>query len=53
VPFNPLHEQGYPSIGCQPCTSKVIPGENLRAGRWRDAAKRECGIHVVDSRGNP
>jgi phosphoadenylyl-sulfate reductase (thioredoxin) len=48
VPFNPLHEQGYPSIGCQPCTSKIVPGENLRAGRWRDASKRECGIHVAD-----
>jgi phosphoadenylyl-sulfate reductase (thioredoxin) len=51
VPFNPLHEQGYPSIGCQPCTSQIVPGEHLRAGRWRDASKRECGIHVVDPRG--
>jgi phosphoadenylyl-sulfate reductase (thioredoxin) len=46
VPYNPLHEQGYPSIGCTPCTSQIVPGENLRAGRWRDAGKRECGIHV-------
>ena len=46
VPFNPLHERGYPSIGCQPCTSQIVSGESLRAGRWRDAQKRECGIHV-------
>ncbi len=48
VPFNPLHERGYPSIGCQPCTSQIIPGEDLRAGRWRGASKRECGLHLVD-----
>jgi phosphoadenosine phosphosulfate reductase len=47
VPFNPLHEHGYPSIGCQPCTSPVVPGENLRAGRWRGTGKNECGLHVV------
>lgn len=46
VPFNPLHEKGYPSIGCQPCTSAVVPGENLRAGRWRGSAKKECGLHA-------
>ena len=46
VPFNPLHERGYPSIGCQPCTSAIVPGENLRAGRWRGAAKKECGLHT-------
>lgn len=46
VPTNPLHQQGYPSIGCAPCTSPVVPGENLRAGRWRGAAKTECGLHV-------
>jgi phosphoadenosine phosphosulfate reductase len=45
VPVNPLHAQGYPSIGCQPCTSAIVPGENLRAGRWRGAAKQECGLH--------
>ncbi|HEX4451887.1 MAG TPA: phosphoadenylyl-sulfate reductase [Kofleriaceae bacterium] len=45
VPFNALHERGYPSIGCRPCTSAIVPGENLRAGRWRGADKRECGIH--------
>jgi phosphoadenylyl-sulfate reductase (thioredoxin) len=48
VPYNPLHEQGYPSIGCTPCTSQIVPGENLRAGRWRNAGKRECGIHVAE-----
>jgi phosphoadenylyl-sulfate reductase (thioredoxin) len=46
VPYNPLHERGYPSIGCQPCTSAIVPGESLRAGRWRGAAKKECGLHV-------
>jgi phosphoadenylyl-sulfate reductase (thioredoxin) len=46
VPFNPLHHEGYPSIGCTPCTSAIIPGEHLRAGRWRGAAKRECGLHA-------
>lgn len=48
VPTNPLHERGYPSIGCQPCTSPIVPGENLRAGRWRGAGKRECGLHVKE-----
>lgn len=47
VPTNPLHQQGYPSIGCEPCTSPIVPGENLRAGRWRGADKRECGLHVA------
>ena len=46
VPYNPLHERGYPSIGCQPCTSAIVPGENLRAGRWRGATKKECGLHT-------
>ncbi len=45
VPFNPLHERSYPSIGCMPCTSPVRPGEDPRAGRWRGSAKTECGIH--------
>jgi len=45
VPFNPLHEQGYPSIGCAPCTSPVQAGESPRAGRWRGKGKTECGIH--------
>ena len=45
VPVNPLHAQGYPSIGCWPCTSPVLPGEGERAGRWRGSAKLECGLH--------
>lgn len=46
VPVNPLHERGYPSIGCAPCTSPVSPGEDPRAGRWRGSAKKECGLHT-------
>ncbi|MEW6324110.1 MAG: phosphoadenylyl-sulfate reductase [Nitrospirota bacterium] len=45
VPYNPLHEQGYPSIGCLPCTSQVKPGEDPRSGRWRGFKKDECGLH--------
>jgi len=47
VPFNALHEQGYPSIGCHPCTAAVLPGEDARAGRWRGKSKKECGLHVI------
>lgn len=50
VPFNPLHERGYPSIGCTPCTSPVFAGEDPRAGRWRGREKRECGIHGSSER---
>jgi phosphoadenosine phosphosulfate reductase len=46
VPYNPLHDAGYPSIGCVPCTSRVGAGEDDRAGRWRGSAKTECGLHV-------
>ncbi|MCK9543184.1 MAG: phosphoadenylyl-sulfate reductase [Novosphingobium sp.] len=46
LPPHPLVEQGYPSIGCSPCTSKVAPGEDSRSGRWRGWDKTECGIHV-------
>src|SRR5262249_7342801 len=46
VPYNPLHDQGYPSIGCLPCTSAVADGEDARAGRWRGLEKRECGLHL-------
>jgi len=46
VPTNPLHQQGYPSIGCAPCTSPVAAGEDPRNGRWRGQAKTECGLHV-------
>ena len=45
VPYNPLHDRGYPSIGCAPCTSAVQPGEDDRAGRWRGSEKTECGLH--------
>lgn len=45
VPYNPLHDRGYPSIGCWPCTTPVKPGEDERAGRWRGLAKTECGLH--------
>jgi thioredoxin-dependent adenylylsulfate APS reductase len=47
VPYNPLHDRGYPSIGCAPCTTPVAPGESPRAGRWRGRDKRECGLHIV------
>ena len=46
VPYNPLHDQGYPSIGCLPCTTPVAPGEDPRAGRWRGNEKKECGLHI-------
>jgi phosphoadenosine phosphosulfate reductase len=45
VPMNPLLAEGYPSIGCAPCTSRVEPGEDPRSGRWAGLAKTECGIH--------
>jgi phosphoadenosine phosphosulfate reductase len=48
VPYNELHERGYPSIGCAPCTSPVQSGEDARSGRWRGSAKRECGLHVKE-----
>ena len=46
VPYNPLHDQNYPSIGCVPCTSQVAPGEDPRSGRWRGKEKTECGLHL-------
>lgn len=46
LPPHPLVADGYPSIGCMPCTSRVAEGEDARAGRWRGKAKVECGIHV-------
>jgi len=47
IPYNPLHDKGFPSIGCQPCTRAVDEGEDFRAGRWwwEDADKKECGLH--------
>ncbi|MBM1688495.1 phosphoadenylyl-sulfate reductase [Sulfitobacter geojensis] len=50
LPRHPLVAQGYPSIGCAPCTSPVAAGEDPRAGRWRDQSKDECGIHFVDGK---
>jgi phosphoadenosine phosphosulfate reductase len=51
LPAHPLVAQGYPSIGCLPCTSRVAPGEDVRAGRWRGQEKTECGIHwTVDGK---
>jgi thioredoxin-dependent adenylylsulfate APS reductase len=47
VPINPLHDRNYPSIGCMPCTSPVMPGEDPRSGRWRGKEKTECGLHIV------
>jgi len=46
VPYNKLHDQGYLSIGCQPCTRPVEPGEDERAGRWSGTCKTECGLHT-------
>lgn len=46
LPAHPLVAEGYPSIGCSPCTSKVAPGEDPRSGRWKGWDKTECGIHV-------
>jgi phosphoadenosine phosphosulfate reductase len=54
LPPHPLVAKGFPSIGCLPCTSRVQPGEDARAGRWRGRAKQECGIHglTLDAGGN-
>lgn len=48
IPYNPLHDQGYTSIGCWPCTRAVMFGEDERAGRWSGTAKKECGLHTSD-----
>jgi phosphoadenosine phosphosulfate reductase len=47
IPYNPLHDQGYPSIGCLPCTRSILFGEDERAGRWSGFAKTECGLHTL------
>ena len=49
IPYNTLHDRGFPSIGCAPCTRAVQPGEDFRAGRWwwEDQSKKECGLHEV------
>lgn len=48
IPYNPLHDKGFVSIGCQPCTRAIKDGEDFRAGRWwwEDASKKECGLHI-------
>ncbi len=48
IPYNPLHDKGYTSIGCWPCTRAVIFGEDERAGRWSGTEKTECGLHSID-----
>jgi phosphoadenosine phosphosulfate reductase len=52
VPYNALHDKGYPSIGCEPCTRAIQPGEDVRAGRWwwENPDSKECGLHVVDGK---
>jgi phosphoadenosine phosphosulfate reductase len=53
IPYNPLHDQGFPSIGCWPCTRAVVEGEtDERAGRWSGTAKTECGLHTVEIDGS-
>jgi phosphoadenosine phosphosulfate reductase len=51
VPYNSLHDKGFVSIGCAPCTRAIKEGEDLRAGRWwwEDASKKECGLHVHEA----
>lgn len=50
LPRHPLVAKGYPSIGCAPCTTPVKPGEDPRAGRWRNSEKTECGIHFINGK---
>ncbi|NND49835.1 MAG: phosphoadenylyl-sulfate reductase [Rhizobiales bacterium] len=50
LPAHPLVADGYPSIGCEPCTTPVVAGEDPRAGRWRGTEVKECGIHFADGR---
>jgi len=51
VPYNPLHDMGYPSIGCWPCTQPVADGQDERDGRWAGTRKKECGLHVLEHEG--
>jgi len=48
IPYNKLHDQGFPSIGCQPCTRAIIEDEDVRAGRWwwENPDSKECGLHA-------
>lgn len=50
IPYNPLHDRGYPSIGCTHCTRAIRPGESERAGRWANHAKTECGLHLREEK---
>lgn len=52
VPYNKLHDMGYPSIGCSPCTRAIKPGEDIRAGRWwwETPEQKECGLHFKDGK---
>lgn len=52
LPYNVLHDKGFPSIGCAPCTRAIEPGEDIRAGRWwwEQPENKECGIHIVDGK---
>src|SRR5262249_26450079 len=49
IPYNALHDQGFPSIGCAPCTRAILPGEDVRAGRWwwERPEHKECGLHAA------
>ena len=51
IPYNPLHDRGYPSIGCWPCTKPVVDGQDERSGRWAGSSKKECGLHVIEHEG--
>ncbi len=53
VPYNSLHDQGYPSLGCKPCTRAIKPGEDIRAGRWwwEQPETKECGLHLTEKAG--
>lgn len=53
IPYNPLHDQGYTSVGCWPCTRAVMFGEDERAGRWSGFQKTECGLHSLDDENSP
>jgi len=55
IPYNPLHDQGFPSIGCAPCTRAVAEGEDERAGRWwwENPEHKECGLHIVPPGAKP
>jgi phosphoadenosine phosphosulfate reductase len=54
IPYNPLHDKGFVSIGCAPCTRSILPGEDFRAGRWwwEDNSKKECGLHAAGRHNN-